>query len=131
MSEQGENAKGYHYQYDTQDHIISLTACDGTLLYERTYTPYGELEQETDNMGSGIRFVYDYIGRRIQANTTGNAKETYEYDATGNLTATTDGNGNITRFQVDAWGRIQEILKADESKEVYTYDLVLKGAFIG
>ncbi|MBQ2802104.1 MAG: hypothetical protein IJF03_12060 [Lachnospiraceae bacterium] len=123
VAEHGENAKGYRYQYDTQDRITSLTACDGTLLYERTYTPYGELEQEIDNAGSGIRFVYDYIGRRIQVNTTGNAKETYEYDATGNLTATTDGNGNTTRFQVDAWGRIQEILKADESKETYEYDL--------
>ena len=53
VAEQGENAKGYCYQYDTQDRITSLTACDGTLLYERTYNPYGELEQETDNMGSG------------------------------------------------------------------------------
>ncbi len=122
-SEKGNGAEGYRYGYDISDRIISLTGPDGTLIYERSYNPYGELEQETDNAGSGIRFVYDYMGRKIQAATTGQAEESYEYDPLGNLTATTDGNGNRTGFSVDAWGRIREILKADSSRETYEYDL--------
>ena len=76
VAEKGEEAKGYRYAYDASDRILSLTGPDGTLIYERSYNPYGELERETDNRGSGIRFVYDYIGRRIHAKTTGNAEYT-------------------------------------------------------
>ena len=121
-NEKGNGAKGYCYSYDALDRIISMTGPDGTLIYKRSYNPYGELEQETDNAGSGIRFVYDYIGRKIHVSTAGQAEERYEYDPLGNLIATTDGNGNRTNFSVDAWGRIQEILKADSSKETYEYD---------
>ena len=121
--EKGEQAQGYQYTYNTRDQIRTLTAPDGTLIYQRSYTPYGELEQETDSKGEGIHFRYDYTGRRIQTSTSGKATETYQYDALGNQTAITDGNGNTTHFQPDPWGRILEIQKADQSRETYSYDL--------
>ena len=43
------------YAYDSSDRILSLTGPDGTLIYERSCNPYGELEQETDNRGEPLK----------------------------------------------------------------------------
>lgn len=112
---------GYHYAYDILGRNTEITAPDGSGLYYSCYNLFGEVEQERDSMG-GIRFTYDFAGRRILAETEGGSTQSYEYDACGNITALKDGNGNRTVYETDLWGRITRTGKADGSTETYTYD---------
>ena len=65
----GESAKGYGYTYDRLGREVGFYAPDGSLIYEKSYNPYGELKAQRDATGGGIAFGYDLGGRRILAKT--------------------------------------------------------------
>ena len=55
----GESAKGYGYTYDRLGREVGFYAPDGSLIYEKSYNPYGELKAQRDATGGGIAFGYD------------------------------------------------------------------------
>lgn len=119
--QEGCQSKGYHYGYDILGRNTEITALNGSRMHYTCYNTFGEKVQEGDCMG-GIRFTYDFAGRRILAETERGSSQSYEYDACGNITALKDGNGNRTVYETDLWGRITRTEKADGSAEAYAYD---------
>lgn len=117
-----ENMQGETYAYDTSGRVTEITRADGKIARTMCYNPYGELEAVRDACGNGINVTYDFMGRRKQILTTGQASQQYQYDVMGHITAVTDGMGVRTEYELDSWGRISYIHKADQSVEHYEYD---------
>lgn len=117
----GGHNTGLRHAYDSLGRNTETTTPDGSILHYNRYNRFGEKEQEGDCMG-GIRFTYDFAGRRILAQTQEGSSQSYEYDAAGNITALRDGNGNRTVYGTDLWGRITRTANADGSTETHAYD---------
>ena len=96
-----DTGEGYAYTYDAMNRLIQVTGSDGAVKK---------------------RYIYDKAGRRTHNATTGQASQSYTYDALGHVTSATDGAGNATRYGLDHWGRIVDLEKADGSHEYYGYD---------
>lgn len=88
-----ENMQGETYAYDTSGRVTEITRADGKIARTMCYNPYGELEAVRDACGNGINVTYDFMGRRKQILTTGQASQQYQYDVMGHITAVTDGMG--------------------------------------
>lgn len=119
---QGEKARGWKYSYDPLGNLISVVDMEGTRTTYNRYNRASEVLEETDAVGNGVQFSYDFAGRRISIKTAGNSTQEYEYDAIGNIIGIIDGNQNRTSYITDTWGRTVEVHTPDDAIEEYLYD---------
>ncbi|AFY71953.1 RHS repeat-associated core domain protein (plasmid) [Thalassoporum mexicanum PCC 7367] len=99
-----------------------------------TYTPAGQIDTMTDQLGRVTDNDYDSFGNLTRITyakgTSDEASQEFKYDAAGNQTEVKDENGNITRYDYDDLNRLIKITESDPDGEgplnspitTYTYD---------
>ncbi|WTW94973.1 LamG domain-containing protein [Streptomycetaceae bacterium NBC_01309] len=94
--------------YDAASNTVRMTAPDG-VVRDRTYTPLGELLQETGTGGGTTTepkaFTYDLAGRIATASSPGGPANTYGWNDRGLMTSQAGPAGNAT-YAYDAEGRL-------------------------
>lgn len=92
--------------------VRPVTGSDDRIAHA-AYDALGRKLSETDAEGGVVTYLYDGVGRLLQATATdaaGSADtarvQRYFYDATGRERARLDANGYLTEFQRDAAGRL-------------------------
>ena len=126
----GQSAVGKaQYTLDGYGRRTSATDLTGTSGY--SYDALGQLLSATHPDGSSDGYSYDAAGDRTSGSSTynagqeltGNAQNTYTYDAAGNLTRRTDrASGQATSYTYDAEHKLRGGTLADGSTVAYRYD---------
>jgi RHS repeat-associated protein len=115
---------GTKYRYDAAtDTLVVLQAGDPTRRQVRSidYDEAGRKVSETDPLGRVTKFVYDKVGRLVEAiapdltptDDSDNARTRTEYHTDGLVKVQIDARGNRTEFRYDNLGRQIAVIAAD------------------
>lgn len=114
--------------YGPMDRVVELEDESSTLGFQ--YTPFGELESETGEVGAGSTVVshsYDALGQRKQTQlelpSLGVVKVTaYAFDPAGRLGGLADSATGSIGFGYDGVGRRERLLRSDGTLTQYGHD---------
>lgn len=120
-SRQGENGQQADFRYDGNNNMVQRIDASGA-VWEREYTPHGELKAEINPLQQRAEFEYDALGRQTRVtDPSGHATE-YRWDGLGNLVEQWSPDTGLTRFMHDSAGRMIQMMRANQTVTVYTYD---------
>ncbi len=110
------------FTYDAAGNV--LTASDDDSDYSFTYDALRRETGYTDeNLGLGVTYEYDAVGRLVRKTSPGSLVVQYEYDAAGRRTSVT-GPGGRSTFTTDAAGHVLTNTRPNGVVSTFEYDLL-------
>jgi RHS repeat-associated protein len=109
------------YGYNEGGQLKDITYSNNS-VESYVYDPMGRLVQATDRSGDRFQYTYDAQGRLSRKTFDDGTYEAYTYDTNGNVATVRDVRGGSSSLVYDAQDRLTKITYPNNRSLTYTYD---------